>query len=353
MKLIPVALLLLLSVHSKAQYNFESCHAFWKLTDLLKKGINPSDAEWLALKETAGYKRKNIGDRQWKAFTDNIRFAFTPGNFDSLKIKAKTDLTFKYIIEYVRQEDSLKQYVKDLARRSVADSATAYVKKVLPTGYQTCFQPPDIYFALWDYDGSGTASYVCVDLLLSWHMSKFKPAVFEAHEMYHSAVAACGIKTRRFKRNPSNEDVGVFILVNSISTEGTADLIDKEWLVFNEQSPYLHRDTFYAFSETQAPLYIERMNEGLEKMSDKKIKPYTETSFWMQLMPWAAHIPGAYMSKIIKQNGLQQRAFEQTGNSFQFFYLYNEAAAMDKTKHPAFSKKAIKFLKRLEQKYIR
>lgn len=352
MKLLVATLLLLLATHSKGQYNFESCIAFWKLTDQLKKGIEPSDAEWLALRETEGYKRKNISDQRWKEFTNKIKFAFAPGNYDSLVLKAATDLSFRHIIEYVREEAHLKQYVKNLDQRSF-DSTIASVKKLLPNEYQNCFLPPVIFFALWDYDGSATAGYVCVDLLISWHMSTFKPGIFEKHELYHNAVAACRIKTRRFKRNPAKEDQGIFILVNSLSTEGTADLIDKEWVVFNQQSPYLHKDTFSIFSDTQAPQYLEKINEGLEKIYDKKTKPYSEISFWMQLVPWAAHIPGTYMSQVIKRNGLEQQAFEQTGNSFQFFYLYNEAAIADAAHPPVFSKKAIKLLKKLERKYIR
>lgn len=345
--------LLLFSSSLQAQYNFESCYKLWELTAKLKNNIAPTEAEWEALHQTEGYKRKNISDERWKAFTSKIIFAFTPGNEDSLSAMSGSDLSYKYIAAFVRQEDSLKEYVKQIPLLHLIDSALLFTNKNLPSAYQNRFTPPVIYFALWDYDGSGAANQVCIDLLISYHTSKLKPGVFEAHELYHAALSNYQVKTKRFKRDPSDEHRGPFIVVNALSEEGSADLIDKEWIVFHPQSAYLQKDTFKIFSDTKAPVYISNINEALEKLSDGVLKPYTEASYWMKLIPWAAHIPGTYMSAVIKRNGLEKQVIENADNSFRFFYLYNQAAINDPGKPPVFSKKAIRFLKMLEKKYLR
>lgn len=336
-----------------AQYNFESCYELWKLTAKLRSGVLPTAAEWEALHQTAGYKRKNIAAKRWQEFIEKITLAFTPGKEEELSLRVKKDISFKPIIEYARQESHLKDYVKEIESMGIMDSAMFHVRKNLPVAYQNCFKPPVIYFVLYDYDGSATHQHIVMDLLISYHMDKFRAGIFPGHELYHYVLGNCRIKLKRFKRNPDEEHRGVFFAVNALSEEGTADLIDKEALIFDSHSPYLHRDTFYTFQRLQSPICIQKINGALEKLAGNEKGAVATVSFWMELIPWAAHIPGTFMSRVIRRNGLEKELIQSAGNSCKFFYLYNKAAAADPEKPPMFSPKAIRFLKRLEKKYIR
>jgi hypothetical protein len=336
---------------SYAQYNFESCYAFWKLTGQLRSGNLPSEEEWGILKQTEGYRRKNISNERWKAFRDNVTLVFTPGNEEEVKQKMAGNIDLRWIRRFAQEEDQLKQYIAEIEQLHIMDSAIFQANRILPRKYRQCFRPPTINFLLFDYDANGNSQGIVMDLLVSHDMEKFRPGIFSGHEMLHYALAYCRIKTRRFKHIP-DQHLAVFIAVNGISEEGIADLIDKPDLLFNEQSTYMLRDTFHTIYVNSAE-YVRKINDALEKLSVQQTTPYTTMAYWQTLMPVSGHIPGLFMGQVIRRNGLEQKLKDRIDNPFQFFYLYNDAARNDQEKPPVFSRESIRYLKLLEKRYLK
>lgn len=346
-----LSLLLLHMGPAHAQYNFESCHAFWKLTDKLRSGLLPSDTEWSKLKGTEGYGRKNISAGMWKAFRDNVTLVYSPGNEEKVAQQMAGNLPLRWITRYAREEEALKKYVSGIDQLHIMDSAIYYAAGNLPRRYRHRIKPPVIYFLPFDYDANGNSSGINMDLLVSYDMERFRPGIFSGHEMFHYALAYYRIKTGRF-RYVAAPHQAVFIAVNGISEEGAADLIDKTDLLFNARSPYLLKDTLYAIYVQQSASCISRINEALEKMAVEEKAPYTGFAFWQSVMPVAGHVPGLYMGRVIRQHGLAKKLIKHISNPFSFFYLYNKAAKADKEKPPLFSPQAISYLKFLEKSYM-
>ena len=63
-------------------------------------------------------------------------------------------------------------------------------------------------------------------------------------------------------------------------------------------------------------------------------------------------MPGLYMVDIIRRNGLEERLIEHDDDPFQFFYLYNKAAAKDPAKPPMFSSSSMAYLRDLDKRSL-
>ncbi|PWV56884.1 hypothetical protein C7475_1011404 [Chitinophaga sp. S165] len=335
-----------------AAYNVQSCYKFWDITEMLRKGTLPSDADWSALKQSEGYKRKNIPDARWKEFVDNVILVYSAGNEEKIREKMGNDISLRWIVRFATEEDKLKRYIADIAKTDLMDIALVHTRRMLPQSYKNCFPEPTVYFILFDYDANGNSNGVVMDLLVSFDMDTYKPGIFLGHEVFHYALAYCRIKLKRFKYIPE-QYAAVFTSINAISEEGTADLIDKASLLFEQHSPYLLKDTFFNIYTSQSTACILKINETLEHLSDKQIEPYTQYNYWRQFMPVSGHIPGLFMSNVIRQRNLENELQANLSNPFSFFYLYNEAAKKDTTGLPMFSKKSIRFLRSLEHRYLK
>lgn len=350
MKFIKLLLGLFLFVSQRTTFaqffNVQPCYEYWKLTNQLRKGIKPDAQAWNRLRQFDGYKHKNT--QAWQDFVENVTLVYSPGNEELIRHKLKTDLSLRWIVRYAQEEANLRQYVSQLEGLPLMDSAHVYVRRLLPTRWKYCFPKPKVDFIPYDYDASGRDYGITMDLLVSYDTERFKPGILLGHELLHYALAYCRIKARKFKR-VSQEHQGAFNAINGISEEGTADLIDKPFLLFDERSPYMLRDTMMRLNETQSGVCIRNLNETFERFADRQIGPVD----WQLLMPAKGHVPGMFMARIIQKQGAQDQLTKRIENPFRFFYLYNKAAKSDKSRPPVFSKKAIRFIRLMEQKYYR
>lgn len=345
-----VVLSLFYSITANAQYNFESCYAFWEVTDSLRAGIQPSDSVWESLKNTEGYKRKNIPEAFWQEFKELVTLVYTSGNADQIAKRSKEDIILQRIVRYAQEEEELKAFVHQIENLHLMDSALYYARQYLPVQYQNCFATPTMYFLLLDYDGNANEDGINMDLLVSYDVENFKTGVFSGHEVFHYAIDKCHIKRLKEEFLPQHE--AVMNAVGLISEEGTGDIIDKPWILFHQDSPYMLKDTILSIYDAHSTKSIEGINLTLEALADGQNKPYSTSAHWQSLMPLNSHIPSIYMGMVIRENGLENELISDISNPFRFFYLYNEAAKLDKEKSTVFSTKAIGYLKLLEDLYV-
>ena len=346
----PVLLFLLLPQMVTAQYNFESCYAFWELTDSLRVGIQPSESAWKSLRKTEGHKRRNVPGDYWRNFKELVTLVYMPGNEDQIAARIENEIQLEWIVRYAEEEDELKAHIHRIKGLHPIDSASHYARAYLPKQYQNCFPQPTIYFSLLDYDANGTVEGINMDLLVSYDLDNFKTGVFAGHEMFHYVVDKCSIK--RLKEDILPKHKAVMNALELISEEGTADLIDKSWVIFDKKSPHMWKDFVLEMYVAESIKSIEGVNLALEALADKQDDPYNKYAHWQNLMPLASHIPGMYMRRVIRKNGLENDLINNISNPFSFFYLYNEAAKLDKEEFAVFSTKAIVYLKLLEDLYI-
>lgn len=332
----------------QAQYNLESCYAFWKITNLLKQSIQPSPAQWDSLRHTAGYQRQPVNNESWKKFIEKLELAYLPGKLLSYD---HNDMEMVRILAYKQNEAELKKYADGLSSSGLIDSAILQMQKYIPARYRKNFKAPVIYFALYNYDGARIPdNSIAVDLLISYDIDRNKGGVFTGHEMFHHAMAYCRVKTKHFK-NVQPQHHAAFLAINSISEEGTADAIDKNEILFGN-GPCLIRDTLLWLYKNRSPGNITQMDTALQQLADGITSVYTDYNYWSNKIVMAAgHIPGTYMMDVIRRNGYMEQLIQHVDNPFYFFLLYNTAAKKDAEQPPVFSGKAIRFLKWMDSKY--
>lgn len=341
--------ILLIELTSYAQhFNFQPCYAYWQLTDQLRKGLSPKLEDWDRLRQGEGYKRKNMA--AWEQFVQQVTLVYTPGNEERVQQEMKTSPALQRIVRYAQEEAQLKQYIVQIDQRHIMDSARAYTNRMLPPKWQRCYPLPQVNFVLYDYDGSAREYGVTLDLLIAYDMDSYRSGAFLGHEMLHYVLFYCRVKLRHFKAS-SPEHIAAFTAVNAISEEGTADLIDKPFMLFDEHSPYREKKAFLELYNAQSGSCITKINQAFEALADQAKQPYTDSAYWKSIVLATGHVPGMYMGRVIQQQGLQTDLVKHIENPFRFFYLYNKAAQKAPSKPPLFSPKAIRFLKLMERKH--
>lgn len=335
------------AVHSQ-QLNFEPCYAFWKLTDRLREGVKLTAEDWQQVKETDGYKRVNKA--AWNQFVQQVTLVYSPGNQECIQQEMKKDRSLQRIIRYEKEEARLKNYIATIDQLHLMDSAMGYTKRMLPQKWKNCFPAPKVDFILYNYDGSAREYGITMDLLMSCDMETYRPGAFLGHELLHYALFYCRIKLRHFKVVPQ-EQQAAFGAINGISEEGIADLIDKPFVLFDEQSPYREKEAFLSLYQTQSSVCIAKLNQAFEQLADQAREPYTSFSYWNSIVLATGHVPGMYMGRLIQQQGLTDELIQHIDNPFVFFYLYNKAARKAANGSPEFSQKALRFLKSMEKRH--
>ncbi|MCK8495229.1 hypothetical protein M0L20_25385 [Spirosoma sp. RP8] len=221
---------------------------------------------------------------------------------------------------------------------------------MLPQKWKNCFPAPRVDFILYNYDGSAREYGITMDLLMAYDMETYRPGAFLGHELFHYALFYCRIKLRHFKSVPQDQQAA-FVAINGISEEGIADLIDKPFVLFDKQSPYREKEAFLTLYETQSSSCIAKLNQAFEQLADRAGEPFTSFSYWNSIVLATGHVPGMFMGRLIQQQGLTNELIQHIENPFAFFYLYNKAARKSLMGAPAFSAKALRFLKSMEKRH--
>ncbi len=338
---------LFFSSETKAQYNFDAIEKLWNITDLLRNDEMPEEALWKDLFNSKAYKLK----RPEKNYTDQVKLslvlAFMPSKQEILKENIKNNVLLQRASRFALLEPYLKRHILWIQENNLLDSMQLQADKLLPTALYNCYPEPVIYFRYLDYDASADAKGIFMDLLLSYDVDRYKAGVFGGHELFHYILAAC--EARRFSENIPPQHQAVMRIIRQLSEEGTADLIDKPFLL-QTNSPLMTKTDFLKLHEGLATKKIIEINAALESLAADSAT-YTRLEAWERLIPVNAHIPGLFMAQTISEEGHIQELVLKINNPFQFFYLYNQAAMQVSTKPPRFSETAIAFLKHLEKQY--
>lgn len=169
---------------------------------------------------------------------------------------------------------------------------------------------------------------------LEFRFSSRQPGIIAAHELHHLLI-------KHSRKTVHRKYQSLINTIESVQKEGIADLIDKKFVLFQN-------DTFYA------PLFekdllasdsiIHNFNLQLEKMSIS----WTDFNF-RKLISRGGHTPGHYMALVIEKNGFISELLENLHRPVAFFLIYNQAAAKDPSKPTLFSEESVSFLKDIEK----
>ena len=345
----------ILSAHAQT-INTAPLDAYWKMTEPLKHGDSLSQENWkrfLSIEANDLYvKNQGFSDAYLESLRKSIEYVYMP-RYDSLltarlkKIEQDPSsywLTYKVYV-YKKYEDSLKQFAQQLKDPNYLDKVYANTWQWLPKRAQKKDTAVTISLLGIENDAIAGDGIVIATLWMLYNEEKIKEGIIIGHEMHH--VLRGG--NRAF--NSAESEKGILYFLNVVLNEGTADMVDKTWLLAREAELPMEFQ-LSEFELFQADSIIRQVDSSLLEMIHSKGKLFkTEKEYRNLIRHTSGHCPGYYMADIIVRNGYKKKMLHHIDDPFYFFYLYNKAARHDRKNPPVFSKASIAYVKDLEKKY--
>ena len=349
-------LVLLVALNGYSQkINTDAISEFWNVVDYLKKDRPLTDSVWNKYYNLYGnknYMNKNRSEANVSAHRKYLEFLFRTSFADSLKyietnIKDyENDDIFQNLKFIKANEHNLRKYSNEIQKKSYLKTSIKLAKKHLPKyKYNKIPQNLTIYVMAMTYDAAVQDSSMYLGISCVYDLDRFQKGSMAAHELHHILR-----KNNEPKMKLSQQDSASVRMIDQINNEGCADLIDKKLIIDNEVKiligssikNWLLNDATNTIRKLDSSFVINSL-ANKEFVKSKEFRKITASS--------SGHIPGYYMVAIIKRNGYLQDLIDNNANPFNFFYLYNKAAKIDKQKPPLFSMQTINYLKKLEQNF--
>lgn len=344
------------SVYSQS-INTIPLDAYWKMIEPLKRGDSLSHETWkdfLNIEANKIYvENQGFSSVYLESLRKNIEYVYMPKYDSLLKARLKNIeldpashwLTYKVYV-YKKNEDSLKSYEQKLKNHDYIDKMYTNAWQWLPKKLKKTDTSVTIYFLGIENDAIAGEGTVIATLWSAYNQDKLKQGILGGHEMHH--VLRKGIELKNIAEN----EKGIIYFLNSVLNEGSADMIDKSFMLKHESELPMEYQ-FSNFELFQADSIIRQVDTALLKMEKSKGELFKPEKDYRNLIRWSSgHCPGYYMTDIIVKNGFKKQLLKNIQNPFYFVYLYNKAASRDNNKPPLFSKSSIAYIKKMEKKYL-
>lgn len=335
--------------------NSDALSKFWNLVDYLKADHTLSDSIWNSYYNIPGnknYMENNRSDKEALQHRDYLELIFRPSYFDSLnmivneKNSDPSEGIFHNLYYIKLNEEKIKKYSKEIQSSNYLERSIALAKKFLPKNkYNVIPENLTIHLMAITYDAAVQDSSMYFGLSCVYDLDRFQKGSIAAHEIHHL------LRKNRVCGNLSHIDSASFFIIDQINNEGCADLIDKTIIVKHENKISMG-SLLKNWLLATADLTLQKLDSSFI-LNSKSMDEFTTIESFIEITAFSSgHIPGFYMVDIIKRNGYLKELIQNNDNPFNFFYLYNQAAAKDKSKPSMFSLETIAYLKRLESKLL-
>jgi len=319
--------------------DFSGLDQFLELTAVLEKDEEPADAQWDALFATPGYAVLLRSEFQRDYFVERFRLAFMPSRAEALKeqMKRDTGLRAKILPHYVRVKTlrgAIEKWRTEQRPEDVYAEASRKAGSLLPDGAVAGL--PDVSFVIFAPDARGYDPIV-LDALYCMDQGKALSDLV-GHEFHH------------FYRNrfvDLTQDQATLALLNQIHAEGIADLIDKAGWMRAPEAGLSPDEKAFVKLVRETPAVIKVMDNLLVRMSGMKTGRWTLGSELRKAVPQSGHPTGLFMAMLIDEEYGRGAVVKVALDPFEFFRLYQKAAAKRGGETPRFSDEALAFLDRL------
>jgi hypothetical protein len=337
--------------------NSSSVDKFFEISKVIASGKEPSENEWEALFETAGYKIR--------AHRDIIRnmaiFAFHPGYeqqrdsilkfsiVDDMSDDSKTSskLTLINFLDMKNNLNALEEFRNTYDFNSLKERSEKRLKSFLKNTVDSLIVFPSINLLCQEADAQSKPKGIVIDFNLFYKQVPNDENInFLAHEMFHSY-------RRHFENKELVKSNNLMRQIDNLQNEGTADLIDKTLnsltqKLINWGYPQSFVD-FYISTYENTPDKLQVMDSITCSFIHKEIN---EEEFNKQLKDFfilGGHPNGYYMTNTIKEAGLIDELIARFDSPVDFIKIYNQAAREKNTY--VLSNEFISYLEQLELKY--
>lgn len=351
--LLTVPLLLLSNTLNSQNFNADAVTKFWEITEVLQNDGELSDSLWNSyynLPAVKNYMKDNRSEENTMAHREYLELFFKPMLSDSLagivnNKKYENDDIFQNMRYLKENQAKLRKFTETITSTAYITSAIELAKRYLPKNHVSKdIDDLNIYIQPITYDAAVQDKNMYFGLSIVHDFDKFQKGTVAAHELHHVLR-----NNKEIKNSLSAKDSASLWVVSKINNEGSADLIDKVIVIEHEKDIFLG-PLFNQILLSDIEPVIKKIDQALVKNSSEQEDFTTKSDFNEIIKYFSGHIPGFYMSNVIRRNGFETQLIEGCDNPFNIFYLYNEAAAKDKNKPLVFSTEAIAYLKTLELK---
>ncbi|MCK4578259.1 MAG: hypothetical protein KAU50_05680 [Candidatus Marinimicrobia bacterium] len=332
-------------------FDFTALDLFWEITGQLQKNVDPDEALWDSLFNTAAYQSLAEVGFSTAEFRGNVTLVFRTDQAELLNqlLKTGSDGQLRHLVQVRNRQAELRKHQSWVSSAPVMLEARRAVRLYLPDQIMANYPPLPVAFAIFERSLLEGEPMV-IDLLYSSEQEQELSYIIghTAHHYYRNKVLLFDPDAI----DPADEDI-VWV-VNQIHSEGLADRVDLRVIYFGEgsqsKSPAAQR---YRQNIEAAPAIIVEMDRLLIRIAERADNYQQSGQELRALLPMDGHAIGYYMASVIIKAFASGELNTRIGNPFAFFRLYNIAAAMHDIDAPAFSGKAMAVLVRLEHKYIK
>ncbi|MET3878864.1 DUF5700 domain-containing putative Zn-dependent protease [Chitinophaga sp. OAE865] len=263
-----------------------------------------------------------------------------------------------YHNEYRENLHALEQYIIQLATADVVDSVRQTLYPLLPERLQSADLFPKLFYLYYgSADATGNSGLVLNDLLLSYKIDNYKFGVLASHEAFHAIVSVAFQQKLKANINYDSPEFNLLYLMEMISEEGVADLIDKPILgqkgspVYATVEKLRNNDTILSIT------CLQRLDSLLTQAnaSGAILNNYASfQSLSSQFGQNGGHIPGRFMGLVIKEGKRLDNQIQSIEDPVSFFLNYNHAAiTLKQKKYPVFSEASVDYLKKLKRNLLK
>ena len=311
------------------KYSSSSARAVLAMGDSIRAGHSVSEDAWKRIFETDGYKRylsTRKGDALRSMIKEAVLLAFSPARHaeaDSmLRLSPNTNdyqaVMSQNICKLAKRQDEAMRFITETDFPALLSRADLLVRKYIPQrATQGNVVLNNLYLICTIPDASVREKSVMLDINLAMDMTEEEIVRMLAHEFFHNYREATLVN------EPRNSFWKIF---NSFENEGIADLIDKGD----------HPETLYArYGASVEALYLNEYKNSshtLQKL-DSLLSPYLAKPIEGEYAPVAdllvfnGHPTGYYMTRLIREEGLEKDLIKVFDSPAAFAELYNKAAS--------------------------
>ena len=327
--------------------DFSGVEKFLELTAMLEKDQEPTQEHWDDLFATPGYKVLILREFNKNFFIERIKLAFMPSKKEAMEAKINEEKGFwaQFLPHFIRAKNQrrlIEQQVAELKSLDFLKAAVDEARQFLPD--IPIKEYPPLSFVIFGPDARGYMPVV-VDVLYAYDRKDFL-IPFIAHEFHH------------YYRNqyfPYAQEQNFIWVIDQIQGEGIADQIDRgKWFHDKNLYPdYAEKNKRYLDWYARSPEIIREMDRLFAAAYDFPEKKIQYGRQLQALIPMSGHPTGFYMANLIIEQLGKKTLVKDIDNPFAFFRLYKRAADKKGGGTPTFSEKAIRFIRTLEERYIR
>lgn len=329
-----------LQAQSQTFFDKSSVDEFFRLTDKISLGEEPSEKEWHALFETQGYK-KCIAE----TFNERGEFTRKAINlaFSSTKIDEKNKLTNMAVAEIVsdwealllrvmldnfldmkKNKSAIQEQMQTINGVQLLTKARERLKNFLVNPVDSLISPIPVSFLCMEPDALSLYEGIVWDANLFCKTSEEERIDLLAHEMFHT-----------YRRHfTASKNKGLIALLDTWQNEGIADLIDKktlsdlsnQFIIFGLPKSYV--DTYNEIYE-RTPQTIKELEKLTLSFLHNEISEKEYNSKLSGFVQFGGHPNAYYISTTIKNAGFEKELISTFASPIEFVKLYNKSIAKE------------------------